>query len=151
MILLRSPFIYLFTCLFMYLFNHVSRTFGIIIIGPRTDLCKLGIILPAGYWGIHSERHSTDKGSFFTWGERSGGEKLVLESIIYTSKATLQGFSDPWCIIHPHHCQRTLNWPLLHAKTSPDERMQCFVVQLFWVLSLQSNNIEFQLMNHSEE
>lgn len=26
----------------MYLFNRVSRTFGIIIIGLRTDLCKLG-------------------------------------------------------------------------------------------------------------
>lgn len=148
--LVKIP-IYLFVCLFMYLFNHVSRTFDIIIIGPRTDLCKLGPFCLQATEAYTVRDTPQTKGPFFTWGERRGGGKLVLESIIYTSKATLQGFSDLWCIIHHHHCQRTLNWPLLHAKTSRDERMQCFVVQLFWVLSLQSNNIEFQLMNHSKE
>lgn len=126
----KSPFIYLFVCLFMYLFNHVSRPFGIIIIGPRTDLCKLGpfcLQATTTQW----ETHHRQRVLFHLRREERRGKKLVLESIIYTSKATLQGFSDPWCIIHPHHCQRTLNWPLLHAKTSRDERMQCFVVQLF--------------------
>lgn len=77
--------------LYCFQFYCVSSTFGIIIIGPKTDRCKLGLFCLEAMEAC-TVQETTDKGSIILPEDR---KKKLKASIIYTSGGTLPRFWSP--------------------------------------------------------